>query len=649
MENIFLKIKFNNSLIILVIILLFIENRLYAQPQWNLINPRINGNITSLFFVNPDKGWASANNTIYKTNDGGITFFPQTIGKSFVDASFIDYTNGFIIKSDSIFYTTDSGENWNFFASPVNESIRNIIATSTNNLFISTSSGLFVTDDGGTNWDTLLTKNIKSFSVVNKNIWAATNDSVYKSTNEGISWDISLNSLIPDVIGGILKVQFLDSLNGIVSSHFSISYYTTNGGSTWNSVGVDDGFEIFDISLATNNIKILARRNDGGDFLIYHFIISGTPSQYAVFDWDIKKIFSFDENNYWIYGNNGMLIKYNNNTDTWDYLSFSSNTTITGIYNINDSTEITLEHYDYEKSGLPRQLLIIKKTNNYGRTWQNLGPILLYEGAPYDEMASQFLDDSTGFMCQIGYFFKTTDGGLSWQHISNYYTNGVSTYMYFLNDSIGWVTDIVKLVKTTDGGMTWNTQVNFGGNNYFNSVYFINKDTGFATIDYGGKDSILFKCTDGGNNWQEFSLNNKKHLNFVKFINDSVGFVIGDSGTIYKTTDSGVNWSNITTNINDNLNLLSNNGNIVCVSGTSVLTNSVFISSNEGDSWTDTNFPQGGVTHISVTPSNFIYASSESKIYLYSSQSPVPVELNSFYGNYLENEKSIKLILDYNN
>jgi len=53
--------------------------------------------------------------------------------------------------------------------------------------------------------------------------------------------------------------------------------------------------------------------------------------------------------------------------------------------------------------------------------------------------------------------------------------------------------------------------------------------------------------------WRKINISTNQNLNEICFINESIGFICGDTGTILKTIDSGNTWTNINSPNNDNI------------------------------------------------------------------------------------------------
>ncbi len=78
-------------------------------------------------------------------------------------------------------------------------------------------------------------------------------------------------------------------------------------------------------------------------------------------------------------------------------------------------------------------------------------------------------------------------------------------------------------------------QLNVGINEYLTSVYFVNNDVGYMTSNFGS----VFKTETGGNTWAVES-NVAFTLKSNHFISHDTGIVAGRN--IYKTIDGGNNW-----------------------------------------------------------------------------------------------------------
>jgi photosystem II stability/assembly factor-like uncharacterized protein len=80
--------------------------------------------------------------------------------------------------------------------------------------------------------------------------------------------------------------------------------------------------------------------------------------------------------------------------------------------------------------------------------------------------------------------------------------------------------------------------LNSGTTNPLHSVRFINDTTGFVVSDSG----TILKTTDGGSTWTAHNVPVSMFLTSVYFIDADTGYAAGASGAILKTTNGGTNW-----------------------------------------------------------------------------------------------------------
>jgi len=191
-------------------------------------------------------------------------------------------------------------------------------------------------------------------------------------------------------------------------------------------------------------------------------------------------------------GNSGTIIKSTDYGETWSLLP---SPTTANLYSVECGEHGTVSIYGEDLTGY--------KSFDGGTTWIEmdfygvLASHQLFESGPPDLYTSFFLDDSTGYAFgEFGVAFKTTDGGSTWQP--------------------GFVP----------------------GFNRINTAYFSSVDSGVVAGDNG----VIRITTDGGLSWFEDSLASSlttQNINAISVISDSLGVIVGDSGTvIFVATDS---------------------------------------------------------------------------------------------------------------
>lgn len=193
-----------------------------------------------------------------------------------------------------------------------------------------------------------------------------------------------------------------------------------------------------------------------------------------------------------------------------------------------------------------------------------------------------FLDNDTGYASGYNKLVKTINNGQSW----NLLTPQVMLLAPFLNSiyfpsakvgySVGYSMSqqIPLIFKTNNYGNTWDTLSN-PSHNYFRSTNFLNENIGYVVGDAG----IILRTNDGGNNWiiQNVGVNNK--LNSVVILDSSNAFIVGENGLILETKDAGLNWvqrsSGTTQNLYSIYFINSNLGYIAGDNGTILTSNNL--------------------------------------------------------------------------
>jgi photosystem II stability/assembly factor-like uncharacterized protein len=135
----------------------------------------------------------------------------------------------------------------------------------------------------------------------------------------------------------------------------------------------------------------------------------------------------------------------------------------------------------------------------------------------------------------------------------------------------------VALSASQDG---WFWQNPLPQGNTLNSVKFISASVGWAVGDYG----TILRTTDGGITWTLQIRGTTNNLSGVSFTDANTGTAVGDQGTILRTTDGGTTWTSQTSGTKTWLQGVSftdaNNGIAVGDSGTILRT------TNGGTTWT---------------------------------------------------------------
>jgi len=185
--------------------------------------------------------------TILRTNDGGLTWVPQTSGTSgiLIGVDFTDINTGTAVgQNGTILRTIDGGVTWNPQTSGVSDWLSAVTFTDANTGTVVGNIGIILrTTDGGANWtpqvsDTSEHLSAVAFSDVNTGMIVGWNGLILWTTNGGADWDIVdagtnrylTDGWLADATNGII-VSGRNTATGFVNSQI---LRTGNGGGSWS-------------------------------------------------------------------------------------------------------------------------------------------------------------------------------------------------------------------------------------------------------------------------------------------------------------------------------------------------------------------------------------------------------------------------------
>jgi len=483
-----------------------------------------------------------------------------------------------------------------------------IDSSNTNTIIVATSNGIYRSVDAGVSF-VLTYSGVNmtdiEFHPTNTNIiYGASkgNTSIYKSSDNGVSWSQSGSGLPPtnDVVRACVAVtkdnpQVVYGLFGDNNNGFYGVYKSSDEGVTWSqqsnspnllgwsSNGSDsDGQAWYDLALAVSptdeDILFVGGVNtwkstDGGInwTLNTHWTGSG-GADYMHAD---EHMLKYNPLNGYIYSGNDGGLYYS--TDEVSWTDISDGLHITQFYSLGVSQTVqdvvitgsqdngtflkTNLNWDAVIGGDGMECIIdytnsnimygevyygaIRKSTNGGNSFSSIAPS--NNGAwetPYE------LDKNNPDIIYAGYdeLYKTTDGGNNWSIITNGETNGGKINEIGIsksNPNVIYFTDDANVFKTSDGGANW-TLINNNLPYLYISYIIVNPfDENTVWVTFSGYTSgdKVYKSIDGGNNWINISgtLPNIP-VNCIELDTNST------LETIYIGTDLGVFTSDSTLN-----------------------------------------------------------------------------------------------------
>ncbi|HEU4718808.1 MAG TPA: glycosyl hydrolase, partial [Bacteroidia bacterium] len=575
---------------------------------------RFDPNNTNIIYIGAPAGG------LWKSINGGSTWtcltdYLPVIGCSDVA---IDPTNSNIIyiatgdrdagdsPSIGVMKSTDGGITWNTTGLMFNNNQGRKVARllidpgNPNILFAATSGGIYKTQDAGVNWYQMSSLNTMDmeFKPGDPNTIYACKTALYTSTNGGITWSIAaglppgnqltrisvaVSPAAPDNVYVLASLASDYGYYGLyVSTNDGVSFSQRNGSPNllgWNADGGDSGGQgWYDLSIAVapydaNTIIVggvnIWRSDDGGyNFYLNAHWYGGGGAPYVHADCH-DLIFEPGTSGSYFAGCDGGIFHTGNDGASFEDLS--NNLCIAQIYRVglsqqNAGTLIT-GHQDNGTN--------VKVGSNY---FSGLG------GDGMDCFIDRTNDNNMFGELYYGDFYRSTNGGASWNGI----TNG-------LTGSGGWVTPWVQ-------------------------------DPVDPNTLYAGYDQV-FRSTDLGSNWSPTG-STMIAATDIQVAPSNHNYLYVTSGlTLLRSTDAGATFSNITFGINSGGASISRIA--VCpydekklwVSISGYNNNQkVYYSSDAGATWTNIsyglpNIPANCITAVPGSMSDAIFVGCDVGVY----------------------------------
>lgn len=502
--------------------------------QWEWIHPLPQGNdINCMDFISSAEGFAgTGKGIVLKTTNGGNTWIKHYTGHfdSITGIAFSSSQLGCLIQREYFLVTSNGGSSWNTrfrFSDLFGDQLQ----------FISQDTGwisgefngiykLVYTANAGLNFQTVYTSpsdQVNSFFFLpgGKGWISLGNGDVQITTDYGQNWQViaGVNST------GFNSIRFIDTLNGFGCGDNGEIYSTVDGGQNWTSLSNPASFSgIAYQTLHTFNTDTLVVAGTDG-FTVQTTDAGMNWTVAAQPGWFTGKVIEAGGQELYLGGSDGEIRKSIDFGLNW-------NSTINAIAGGND---------------------LFGATHDQGTAWFYCGEggtILNYNGSNLTPLNSGISDNLYGIaftdpangVCvgDAGTVLRTTNAGGSWLPVVSNTTSmlksisrsGNTMYASGENETV---------IKSVNGGASWtNLNTPVAGFGYiFETVQFIHPDTGFVFTD----QTDLITTTDGGSQWNFYSVNSIGSITHGYFLDGNNGWVCTNANEIFATTDGGMNWN----------------------------------------------------------------------------------------------------------
>ena len=488
--------------------------------NWHEIyNTGLNGSIDNFYRYNENTIYALHKFAYLKSTDRGNTWTRKEV------SSYPNYLNSIMFLNDSIGYigsqdsiilkTTNYGENWfginvhpvspfTYFSSVMFKNENTGICVS------SEAKGSYRTTNGGINWTHYPNQSGRGTFYGD-----FINIQNYYSTDFGLTW-IQRNAV--DSLGYF--ITFADS-NTCYSTYVEGNHIwkSTNKGVNFSKISRNYFPESKDFTICNRNkLFVITRQqifrstNFGDDF---QQVYSNNQYYLSFIDFSdsLKGI---------AVGSEGKILLTTNGGNTWLPKTVGSSGKL-GVNYMNNKIVI-------QDSAINK----IYISENSGATWDS---VQINNDVP---KTMKFVNENTGYMSSIYTYpktalYKTTNGGYNWQFIKNIST----TFIEFNNNDIGIVSALPFYFRTTNGGISWDslTYPYAPSGFYALSAKYVSPQTVYVTGLYGR----IFKSTDGGVNWQEQKAYSglQNSLTKIDFFDTVYGMAHRQEGVLLRTKTGG--------------------------------------------------------------------------------------------------------------
>lgn len=465
---------------------------------------------------------------MYVSSDNGNSWTLKSNGLPFIGLQKIGvYGQTILISviSSKLYRSTDNGDSFSLITVPTGLAF----ALTQNNYFLGSNNGVYKSTDDGLTWfaSGLTGSSLNVLTFNGSNLIAGTNNNgIYYSTDYGSSWTQRNNGLTT------LKIKTLcfSGANTFCGTDSGI-FISSNNGITWISIGNElTGNSNF--IMASNTTTVFAGTGTSG---VYSTTNNGTNwSSIGISAMDVgcitsdgTNIFASTDIAYSSSRIRGGIYKYNIATSRWQKLYKDDNDYSFSYYSliVNGSSIYASKRNPYDVGG-------IIYSSNLGVTWTDIG-------MNYNIIRA--LINSGPNIIAGGQFgtYVTSNNGVSWDS-----TTGLKMSIFALGKSATKVFagPIYGIYQSTNNGVTWTVSSS--------TINYVNAFKTYGSVIFAATEFGAYYTTNDGISWMKKGLSNQSVDEIEAY--GSYTFACTYDG-IFKSFGNDTNWTLVNTGLGSSI------------------------------------------------------------------------------------------------
>jgi photosystem II stability/assembly factor-like uncharacterized protein len=575
-------------LIAVVLILSSVSELSIAQPLWQRTNGPGGSPITEIAFDSSGGSYVVSNGT-YRSNDDGLSWqqLPQTA------TGIRTLPNGDLVAtvSKSLCVSSDQGSSWRQVLNFAGSTAVTIQAE----IYVATVAHVYRSTNEGDTWDSLpappITGRLEAYYTPTLFLMSSDRNTAafYRSTDHGTSWSKIVNGISLD---NFYSHDFAGTKNGVM---FYVNrdgrYLSSDDGRTWRELSSNNDEP--KVAISSQGVIAVSNEMDVEPGSLEFYDVTGKKGANIITNaWhylndatDVGFSYHFvvasPTGEFWVV--DGPFINKANSNSSLGIIAppvgHVTSMVATGLGKV-------LANASGDFGTLPRKLTILYGSTNSGTAWH-----------PMSGSAPQiFVFDSSHALVAAngGYVVRSTDEGLTWQTLGSQLTSTITSLVVAPSGNI-YAGSLEGVFRSTDNGSSWD-QLNAGLTNQSVRALAVNATGGI----FAGTSTMIFRSTDNAATWSALSFSPAGTKSISALTYNTAGDLIAvfNNVGVFWSHNNGATWDSIGTGLRGNVNALLSTpiGHVFAATN-----QGVFYLPFGGGAWVDADSGISGVAVLSIT------------------------------------------------